>query len=164
MELVPNTRRWSDPDYQAHFFFSRILLAFFNVCGIIDVYSDVALGLDIIRSYTYGFVFGIGILLLVLCAIDELFLVLRVLYPTKITIVRHVLTILIEVSVIAVTVCVIFGVQMDTGNTDEVKHESVVIAVISISTTVVNFLHHVFILYDYYLANSMLYSNFSILK
>eukprot|EP01025_Chloroclados_australasicus_P065175 TRINITY_DN8846_c0_g2_i2.p1 TRINITY_DN8846_c0_g2~~TRINITY_DN8846_c0_g2_i2.p1 ORF type:complete len:318 (+),score=11.15 TRINITY_DN8846_c0_g2_i2:265-1218(+) len=70
MGLLPNNRRWSDPDYQTRFFLSRTMLAFFNACGAADVYSDIALGLDAVRRYDQGYVFGIGVVLFVLFAED----------------------------------------------------------------------------------------------
>eukprot|EP01025_Chloroclados_australasicus_P026078 TRINITY_DN2591_c0_g2_i1.p1 TRINITY_DN2591_c0_g2~~TRINITY_DN2591_c0_g2_i1.p1 ORF type:complete len:391 (+),score=11.69 TRINITY_DN2591_c0_g2_i1:211-1383(+) len=160
--LLPNNREWKDPEYQTRYFLSRGMLAFFNSCGIVDVYSDVALGLELVRNFT-GYVYGMGIALFILCAMDYILLNLRTAQPTKVTMKRHVITVGIELLVMALTASVIFGVRSDSSSSEETKQESIVIIAISISTTAVNFLHHVFLIYDQCMANSLVHSDLSVM-
>eukprot|EP01025_Chloroclados_australasicus_P062460 TRINITY_DN8206_c0_g1_i10.p3 TRINITY_DN8206_c0_g1~~TRINITY_DN8206_c0_g1_i10.p3 ORF type:complete len:228 (+),score=14.09 TRINITY_DN8206_c0_g1_i10:789-1472(+) len=159
----PNIRRWDDPEYQFRFFVSRMAATFFNACGTVDVFSDIALGLDLVR-YFRGFVFGMGIALFVLCFLDFMMVAQRVLTPDQVSIQTQITTIVIEALVILLTISVIFGVQNDDVNDKETKHESIVIITISIATTLVNFLHHVFLLYDQVIANSWLHSGLSLMR
>eukprot|EP01025_Chloroclados_australasicus_P037342 TRINITY_DN3811_c0_g1_i2.p2 TRINITY_DN3811_c0_g1~~TRINITY_DN3811_c0_g1_i2.p2 ORF type:complete len:417 (-),score=24.66 TRINITY_DN3811_c0_g1_i2:558-1808(-) len=158
----PNERKWEDPNYQMRFLFGRVMMAFFNATGMVDVCSDIALCLDLIR-YFRGYVFVIGIVLLGFCAIDYLLLIFRFLMPKKVTVRRHLFTILIELVVIILTVSVIFGVRKDMDDSVEGKKDSFAIILISIATTVVNFLHHIFLVYDQSLATSMIHANLSIM-
>eukprot|EP01025_Chloroclados_australasicus_P023737 TRINITY_DN23992_c1_g1_i2.p1 TRINITY_DN23992_c1_g1~~TRINITY_DN23992_c1_g1_i2.p1 ORF type:complete len:422 (-),score=12.88 TRINITY_DN23992_c1_g1_i2:376-1641(-) len=162
MIMLPNERAWNDPNYQMRFLLSRFMFSFFVVTGLVDVFSDIALGLNLIR-YFGGYVFYIGVAILSFCALDYTLLVLRVLKPNAVTINRHLITITVEVVIILLTVSVIFGVRRNLDD-KEGKEDSFVIILISISTTLVNFSHHVFLVYDQYLINSVVHANLSIMR
>eukprot|EP01025_Chloroclados_australasicus_P024991 TRINITY_DN25016_c0_g1_i1.p1 TRINITY_DN25016_c0_g1~~TRINITY_DN25016_c0_g1_i1.p1 ORF type:complete len:408 (-),score=17.59 TRINITY_DN25016_c0_g1_i1:354-1577(-) len=161
MIVQPNDREWSDPNYQIRFLFSRLLMAFFNATGL--VLSDIALSLDLIRFFK-GYVFVVGIFLLGFCMVDYLLLIFRILMPSKVTIRRHLMTILIEVVVIILTISVVYGVRKNMDDGEQGKEDSFAIIVISIATTMVNFLHHIFLVYDQCLANSVVHANLSIMR
>eukprot|EP01026_Neomeris_dumetosa_P050870 TRINITY_DN4466_c1_g1_i5.p1 TRINITY_DN4466_c1_g1~~TRINITY_DN4466_c1_g1_i5.p1 ORF type:complete len:366 (+),score=12.30 TRINITY_DN4466_c1_g1_i5:204-1301(+) len=147
--MLPFKKPANDPIYQMRFFTSRILIGFFYATGVVDVLSDISLAIELFSNYN-NYLLVLGILLLVVCFVDYAFLFQRIVFPTTITSFNYVLTVVVEILVIGLTIVVLIGVkkeesqQRENGNSDPL-----VLSVLSLTTTAVNFFHHIFVVFDW---------------
>eukprot|EP01023_Acetabularia_acetabulum_P004658 TRINITY_DN11987_c0_g1_i1.p1 TRINITY_DN11987_c0_g1~~TRINITY_DN11987_c0_g1_i1.p1 ORF type:complete len:386 (+),score=6.09 TRINITY_DN11987_c0_g1_i1:507-1664(+) len=142
--VTPNPTPFDDPNYQLKFFGPRIMSAFFNGTGAMDAISDVILGIQLFQ-YPHKKFLIIGVVLLFLCNVDYLQVLRRLFTPYKITTGQQIFTLVIEVIVMVLTVVVLFDMQNFTQ--DQSNEDDLIVVVISISTTIINFVHNLLILF-----------------
>eukprot|EP01026_Neomeris_dumetosa_P077380 TRINITY_DN83488_c1_g1_i1.p1 TRINITY_DN83488_c1_g1~~TRINITY_DN83488_c1_g1_i1.p1 ORF type:complete len:373 (-),score=22.67 TRINITY_DN83488_c1_g1_i1:152-1270(-) len=142
--INPFLKSPEDPNYQARFFFSRFLISFFDTTGMLDVLSDIKMGIELLRNFN-GILKTLAIVLFILCAIDYSYLLLRMLSPLK-SINKYIQTIIVEILVLGLTAWVFFEVKK-LGDSER-ENSPITIVVLSLTTTGVNFFHHVFIVCD----------------
>eukprot|EP01023_Acetabularia_acetabulum_P025508 TRINITY_DN24410_c1_g1_i1.p1 TRINITY_DN24410_c1_g1~~TRINITY_DN24410_c1_g1_i1.p1 ORF type:complete len:136 (+),score=10.90 TRINITY_DN24410_c1_g1_i1:125-532(+) len=120
-------------------------MGFFNGTAMMDVLSDFVLGVQLIIRFRNHFLY-LGILLLICCCVDNLFTQRRMNLPEdKISFKEYLLVAFVEILIISLTVIVMFGVSISHEKQDD---EALFVTVISLNTTVVNFLHQLFFLYQ----------------
>eukprot|EP01023_Acetabularia_acetabulum_P068402 TRINITY_DN9702_c0_g1_i2.p1 TRINITY_DN9702_c0_g1~~TRINITY_DN9702_c0_g1_i2.p1 ORF type:complete len:373 (-),score=25.61 TRINITY_DN9702_c0_g1_i2:166-1284(-) len=142
--VAPNFTPFDDPNYQLRFFGPRIMAGFFNGTGAFDAISDVVLGIQLLQ-YPSKKLITIGVFLLILCNVDYIFVVMRALIPSKIGIRLQIFTLLNELIIMALTAVVLLDVSNISQN--QQSEDALTVVVISISTTVVNFLHNAVLLF-----------------
>eukprot|EP01025_Chloroclados_australasicus_P037765 TRINITY_DN3861_c0_g4_i1.p1 TRINITY_DN3861_c0_g4~~TRINITY_DN3861_c0_g4_i1.p1 ORF type:complete len:377 (+),score=20.72 TRINITY_DN3861_c0_g4_i1:61-1191(+) len=142
---VKNNIPKNDPNYQLRFFVKRAMLGILNSTSIIDVLSDVALGVQIIQKY-HGFLRYIGIVLFFCCLLDFLIVNIRIVTPGKVTIVMHTWAIVLEIFIIISSI--LAAVKIKDENVD---WEFVLLLVFSLVSTLINFLHHIFVVVEWQL-------------
>eukprot|EP01024_Parvocaulis_polyphysoides_P071640 TRINITY_DN894_c1_g1_i4.p1 TRINITY_DN894_c1_g1~~TRINITY_DN894_c1_g1_i4.p1 ORF type:complete len:424 (-),score=20.82 TRINITY_DN894_c1_g1_i4:503-1774(-) len=140
-----NTDDFNDPNYLLKFYYKRFMMAILNVTGTIDALSDIALGTRIFQNYD-GFLKFLGLFLFILCSIDFLIVHVRIIDPSKVTISMHVLAVVLEIFVIMISS--LAAVKMSK---EQLSAEFISLLVVSFFTTGVNFLHHLFVIVEWYL-------------
>eukprot|EP01025_Chloroclados_australasicus_P004912 TRINITY_DN11342_c0_g1_i1.p1 TRINITY_DN11342_c0_g1~~TRINITY_DN11342_c0_g1_i1.p1 ORF type:complete len:381 (-),score=12.73 TRINITY_DN11342_c0_g1_i1:79-1221(-) len=133
----------SDPHYEMKFFVKRVMVGILNCTSAMDVLSDIALGIQIIIKY-HGFLRYIGIVLFLCCVLDFVIVNIRILMPEKVSIQMHAWAIVLEVLIIVTTILV--AVKIKTQNAD---WEFILLLVFSFVSTMINFLHHIFIVVEW---------------
>eukprot|EP01025_Chloroclados_australasicus_P059846 TRINITY_DN7596_c2_g1_i2.p3 TRINITY_DN7596_c2_g1~~TRINITY_DN7596_c2_g1_i2.p3 ORF type:complete len:177 (+),score=8.45 TRINITY_DN7596_c2_g1_i2:36-533(+) len=139
-----NHLSWDDPNYQSKYFIQKFMFGVINATGFVDVLSDIALGIQIIQKYE-GYLQILGISMFVLCLLDFGILNIRLFSPDKVTITMHAWAIVLEIVILVTSVLV--ALQLDKSNTD---WEFVLLLVFSFVSTVVNFIHHIFVIVQWY--------------
>eukprot|EP01023_Acetabularia_acetabulum_P064490 TRINITY_DN8354_c0_g2_i3.p1 TRINITY_DN8354_c0_g2~~TRINITY_DN8354_c0_g2_i3.p1 ORF type:complete len:386 (-),score=29.09 TRINITY_DN8354_c0_g2_i3:196-1353(-) len=149
--LTPNFTPFDDPNYQLRFFSDRITDTFFTATGTVDVLSDIAMAQFLIWQYYQSkFLLVIGIFLLVLCAVDYVLLLKRVLHPSRNGLKVMIATVGTEILILGLTLVVL--IKFSSNQAFEIDSDSLFVTVISLSSTVVNLIHHVLIIYSLFLA------------
>eukprot|EP01026_Neomeris_dumetosa_P063646 TRINITY_DN6042_c0_g1_i2.p1 TRINITY_DN6042_c0_g1~~TRINITY_DN6042_c0_g1_i2.p1 ORF type:complete len:161 (+),score=1.17 TRINITY_DN6042_c0_g1_i2:139-621(+) len=147
--MLPFKKPTNDPMYQTRFFMSRILIGFFYATGMVDVLSDISLAIELFSNYK-SYLFVLGIILLVICFADYALLFQRIVFPTDLTYINYVLTVVVELLVVGITVIVLIGVSKDESKQNKNNNgDSFLLSVISLTTTGVNFFHHIFAIFDW---------------
>eukprot|EP01026_Neomeris_dumetosa_P011949 TRINITY_DN1421_c1_g1_i2.p2 TRINITY_DN1421_c1_g1~~TRINITY_DN1421_c1_g1_i2.p2 ORF type:complete len:122 (-),score=8.81 TRINITY_DN1421_c1_g1_i2:119-484(-) len=93
-----------------------------------------------------GFLKILAIILFVLCAIDYSYLALRMLTPLMLPVGKYIQTIVVEMLILGFTVWVLLEVKKSDSSQRE--NSPLIVVVLSLSTTGVNFFHHIFIVCD----------------
>eukprot|EP01023_Acetabularia_acetabulum_P054380 TRINITY_DN6131_c0_g1_i8.p1 TRINITY_DN6131_c0_g1~~TRINITY_DN6131_c0_g1_i8.p1 ORF type:complete len:394 (-),score=26.47 TRINITY_DN6131_c0_g1_i8:560-1741(-) len=147
-EFVPCKISWEDEFYQTKYFMSLCLLSSLNATGLIDVLSDIVLGVEIILNFS-GFLQILGFSLFFLCLMDLLIVSIRIAMPQKVTIKMHVIAFVLELGILTVTLIAIFQAN---SNSKEVESDLKMLIFLSVATTCINFAHHTFIVCDSFVA------------
>eukprot|EP01025_Chloroclados_australasicus_P031964 TRINITY_DN3236_c0_g1_i1.p1 TRINITY_DN3236_c0_g1~~TRINITY_DN3236_c0_g1_i1.p1 ORF type:complete len:377 (+),score=17.04 TRINITY_DN3236_c0_g1_i1:241-1371(+) len=140
---IKNNTPQSDSNYQLKFFVKRILLGVLNATGIIDVLSDIALGVEIIQLYR-GFLRYIGIVMFIFCILDFVIVNIRSFAPQKVTMSMHLWAIVLETIIIIVSI--LAAVKVDKEN---IEWEFIQLLVFSFVSTMINYLHHIFVVVEW---------------
>eukprot|EP01025_Chloroclados_australasicus_P001884 TRINITY_DN10450_c1_g2_i1.p2 TRINITY_DN10450_c1_g2~~TRINITY_DN10450_c1_g2_i1.p2 ORF type:complete len:116 (-),score=3.01 TRINITY_DN10450_c1_g2_i1:216-563(-) len=101
------------------------------------------MGIYIIRNFQGNIIIYV-ICLFILCGVDWFVILLRVRYPTRGKLEVNITALVLEICIILVSAIIARLV----GNTTD-DWDALTLVFLSITTTVVNFLHHVFIMYEY---------------
>eukprot|EP01023_Acetabularia_acetabulum_P050196 TRINITY_DN5407_c0_g2_i6.p1 TRINITY_DN5407_c0_g2~~TRINITY_DN5407_c0_g2_i6.p1 ORF type:complete len:405 (-),score=18.25 TRINITY_DN5407_c0_g2_i6:627-1841(-) len=144
--FTPNSTSWEDPSYQLKFLFERAMIGFFNGASAMDVSSDIVLSVKLFQKWSTFYVVS-GVILILLCFIDFLLFVKRIVMPHKSGIREYFLIIFVEVVILSMTAVVLYGVSNRSLEVDS-NWETFFVTIISLVTTLVNFLHHLIVVYD----------------
>eukprot|EP01023_Acetabularia_acetabulum_P048568 TRINITY_DN5140_c0_g1_i7.p1 TRINITY_DN5140_c0_g1~~TRINITY_DN5140_c0_g1_i7.p1 ORF type:complete len:503 (+),score=12.84 TRINITY_DN5140_c0_g1_i7:122-1630(+) len=147
--VMPNFTSPDDPNYQLKFLGVRMLEGFFNGTGMIDSLSDLVLGLQLVQQTQHKILLVVGIILIVLCVIDHVNVLRKIFTPEKITLKQYMTVIFMEILIMAITTYVLYGIasgqlQTSTARKDNQNEDTLIVVVISLMTTLINFLHHLF--------------------
>eukprot|EP01025_Chloroclados_australasicus_P033914 TRINITY_DN34687_c2_g1_i2.p1 TRINITY_DN34687_c2_g1~~TRINITY_DN34687_c2_g1_i2.p1 ORF type:complete len:396 (-),score=-0.10 TRINITY_DN34687_c2_g1_i2:39-1124(-) len=138
---LPHNVDVDDPNYQLKFFVKRILFGVINATGFIDVLSDIALGYEVVKK-SEGILQVLGISMFVLCLMDFAIVNIRLIYPHKVTLQMHTWAIFLESLILTVTIIVTLSFDEDNKR----DWDFVLLLVFSFVSTIINFLHHIFII------------------
>eukprot|EP01024_Parvocaulis_polyphysoides_P068680 TRINITY_DN8381_c0_g4_i3.p1 TRINITY_DN8381_c0_g4~~TRINITY_DN8381_c0_g4_i3.p1 ORF type:complete len:381 (+),score=33.99 TRINITY_DN8381_c0_g4_i3:245-1387(+) len=151
LAVLPNSTPFDDQDYQIKFFFSRIIIAILNSTGLLDVLSDIVLGFELIQFK--GSLKIMGISLFLLCVMDFLILIIRVMQPKKVTMYIHIWAIVLEVATLSISVLIFFEFNKKECNHIKFGNDEhgdfFGLLVLSFVTTLINFVHHIFVIFEH---------------
>eukprot|EP01023_Acetabularia_acetabulum_P011333 TRINITY_DN15205_c0_g1_i1.p2 TRINITY_DN15205_c0_g1~~TRINITY_DN15205_c0_g1_i1.p2 ORF type:complete len:202 (+),score=12.24 TRINITY_DN15205_c0_g1_i1:44-607(+) len=141
---------WDHPNYQLMYFIKKSSMGFFNGTAFMDVMSDFILGIQLVIRFRNHFLI-LGILLLILCGADVVFLMRRShLVREKVSWKENLVVAINEIMIILLTVIVLYGISTKGQEQDD---ETFFVVVISLSTTVISLLHQLFFTYQKFEAN-----------
>eukprot|EP01025_Chloroclados_australasicus_P001626 TRINITY_DN104081_c0_g1_i1.p2 TRINITY_DN104081_c0_g1~~TRINITY_DN104081_c0_g1_i1.p2 ORF type:complete len:149 (-),score=14.57 TRINITY_DN104081_c0_g1_i1:108-509(-) len=120
--------------------------AMVNSLAAIDVLTDIVMGVELLLQNISGKLMLIAVFLLVACLVDIVFVLLKILNPDIVASWMHAVAIVIEIAILAISITVVTAIS------GQDNWDLNLLVFLSLSTTVVNFLHHLFIMYDRYVA------------
>eukprot|EP01024_Parvocaulis_polyphysoides_P017169 TRINITY_DN17597_c0_g1_i1.p1 TRINITY_DN17597_c0_g1~~TRINITY_DN17597_c0_g1_i1.p1 ORF type:complete len:424 (-),score=33.28 TRINITY_DN17597_c0_g1_i1:155-1318(-) len=149
--FLPNDAPFDDINYQLRFFSTRLIMAFFNGTGALDVLSDMALGIQLIRNNSVNYLKFLSVVLFIFCLVDYFELSKRIFMPAKVRQKDYLITIVAEIFILGLTLVILSGVQKN--HKQQKNDDTLIVAIISLMTTVINFLHHLFRIFEEFFNN-----------